>query len=88
VPGPERGEAHAGDRQLANELGRARVVRAIAPLDAYLDEVIDLLIRNPTSKEIIVKAAERLRWAERDGTYDSLLEARSRSFATLPGRGC
>ncbi|MCS5723391.1 SDR family NAD(P)-dependent oxidoreductase [Herbiconiux sp. CPCC 203407] len=67
--------------------GQEKVNPAALPLDSYLDEVIDLLTRNPTPKEIIVKAAERLRWAERDGTYESLLEARSRSLATLPGSG-
>jgi uncharacterized oxidoreductase len=67
--------------------GQEKVNPAALPLDAYLDEVLDLLTRNPTPNEIIVKAAERLRWAERDGTYDALLEARSRSLATLPGPG-
>jgi uncharacterized oxidoreductase len=66
--------------------GQEKVNPAALPLDAYLDEVMDLLARNPTPDEIIVKAAEGLRWAERDGTYDSLLEARSRSLAALPGR--
>jgi len=49
---------------------------AALPLDLYLDEVISLLTKTPTPNEIVVHAALRLRWAERDGTYASLLEAR------------
>ncbi|AZZ51834.1 SDR family oxidoreductase [Rathayibacter festucae] len=59
---------------------------AALPLDAYLDEVLELLTQEPTPDEIVVRAAQRLRWAERDGTYAELLAARSRSLDTLPGR--
>jgi hypothetical protein len=39
------------------------------PLDEYLDEVMDLLKEQPTPREIVVEAAQSLRYAERDGTY-------------------
>lgn len=66
--------------------GQERVNPAALPLDGFLDEVVGLLSHNPTPNEIIVQAAKRLRWAERDGTYAELLEARSQSLNTLPGR--
>ncbi|WP_066043761.1 SDR family oxidoreductase [Herbiconiux solani] len=66
--------------------GQEKVNPAALPLDAYLDEVIGLLTQTPTPNEIVVQAAERLRWAERDGTYADLLAARAQSLATLPGR--
>ena len=66
--------------------GQEKVNPAALPLDGYLDEVTDLITQNPTPNEIIVQAALRLRWAERDGTYAELLEARSQSLDTLPGR--
>ncbi|MCU1407107.1 MAG: Dehydrogenase [Glaciihabitans sp.] len=66
--------------------GQEKVNPAALPLDGFLDEVIDLITENPTPNEIVVDAARRLRWAERDGTYAGLLEARSRSLETLPGR--
>jgi uncharacterized oxidoreductase len=56
------------------------------PLDAYLDEVVGLLTQTPTPDEVVVERAQALRWAERDGTYAALLEQRSQSLATLPGR--
>ena len=59
---------------------------AALPLDTFLDEVVDLLSEDPTPNEIVVQAARRLRWAERDGTYAELLEARSQALNTLPGR--
>jgi len=34
----------------------------------------------------VVKAALAYRWAERDGTYAGLVERRSQSLSTLPGR--
>jgi short-subunit dehydrogenase involved in D-alanine esterification of teichoic acids len=66
--------------------GQEKVNPAALPLDEFLDEVIGLITQDPTPNEIVVQAAERLRWAERDGTYASLLEARSGALATLPGR--
>jgi uncharacterized oxidoreductase len=59
---------------------------AALPLDAYLDEVTELLAAEPTAREILVKGALTLRWAERDGTYAELLERRSQSLSTLPNR--
>ncbi|ROQ59036.1 short-subunit dehydrogenase involved in D-alanine esterification of teichoic acids [Rathayibacter sp. PhB152] len=66
--------------------GQEAVNPAALPLDAYLDEVLELLTQEPTPDEIVVRAAQRLRWAERDGTYAELLAARSRSLDALPGR--
>lgn len=66
--------------------GQEKVNPAALPLDDYLDEVVDLLTRDPTPDEIVVRAAQRLRRAERDGTYADLLSARSRALDTLPGR--
>jgi uncharacterized oxidoreductase len=59
---------------------------AALPLDAYLDEVMELLAEEPTPREIIAKGALALRWAERDGTYAELLERRSAPLKNLPGR--
>jgi uncharacterized oxidoreductase len=66
--------------------GQEKVNPAALPLDAYLDEVVDLLTQEPTPDEVVVQAAQRLRWAERDGTYAELLAARSVALDTLPGR--
>jgi uncharacterized oxidoreductase len=66
--------------------GQEKVNPAALPLDDFLDEVTGLLSQHPTPNEIVVQAAQRLRWAERDGTYAELLEARSQSLNTLPGR--
>ena len=46
----------------------------------------NLLKEQPTPREIVVKAALSLRWAERDGTYADLLERRSAPLKNLPGR--
>lgn len=59
---------------------------AALPLEGYLDEVMELLAQEPTPREIVVKGAQALRWAERDGTYDELLERRSAPLKNLPGR--
>jgi uncharacterized oxidoreductase len=64
----------------------AKLNPAALPLDAYLDEVMDLLAQEPTPREIIVKGALGLRWAERDGTYAELLKNRSAPLKNLPGR--
>jgi len=66
--------------------GQEKVNPAALPLDAYLDEVVDLLSQDPTPDEVVVQAAQRLRWAERDGTYADLLATRSRALDALPGR--
>jgi len=63
--------------------GQEKVNPAALPLENFLDEVIDLLAQTPTPNEIVVQAAQRLRWAERDGTYSSLLKDRSQSLNTL-----
>lgn len=66
--------------------GQEKLNPAALPLADFLNEVTSLMTQTPTPNEIIVKAAERLRWAERDGTYTQLLEQRSQSLNTLPGR--
>jgi uncharacterized oxidoreductase len=66
--------------------GQEKLNPAALPLGDFLDEVIALITKNPTPNEIVVKAAQRLRWAERDGTYAELLQQRSLSLNTLPGR--
>ncbi|MDO9398885.1 MAG: SDR family NAD(P)-dependent oxidoreductase [Herbiconiux sp.] len=66
--------------------GQERVNPAALPLDDFLDEALGLLTLTPTPNEIVVQAAQRLRWAERDGTYAELLAARSRALDDLPGR--
>lgn len=66
--------------------GQEKVNPAALPLDGFLDDVISLITENPTPKEVVVEGALRLRWAERDGTYAELMEARSQSLSTLPGR--
>lgn len=66
--------------------GQEKLNPAALPLGDFLDEVMALITENPTPNEVIVKAAERLRWAERNGTYAELLEQRSQSLNTLPGR--
>lgn len=55
-------------------------------LDAYGEEVMDLLAQDPTPREILVQAVLMHRWAERDGTYDDLVAQRSQALAMLPGR--
>ncbi|MEO7124127.1 MAG: SDR family NAD(P)-dependent oxidoreductase [Lacisediminihabitans sp.] len=66
--------------------GQEKVNPAALPLDGFLDEVTDFLTETPTPNEIVVRAALALRWAERDGTYADLLERRSQSLNSLPGR--
>lgn len=66
--------------------GQEKLNPAALPLGDYLDEVMALVTQTPTPKEIVVAAAERLRWAERNGTYAELLEQRSQSLSNLPGR--
>jgi uncharacterized oxidoreductase len=59
---------------------------AALPLDLYLDEAIGLLTSADAPDEIIVEAAQRLRWAERDGTYRDLLAQRSQALSMLANR--
>ncbi len=66
--------------------GQEKVNPAALLLNDYLDEVWGLLSENPTPHEILVKAVQMHRWAEREGTYDDLVERRSQSLSTLPGR--
>lgn len=47
---------------------------------------MELLAAEPTAHEILVQGVVGHRWAERDGTYDGLLERRSQSLNTLPNR--
>ena len=66
--------------------GQEKVNPAALLLDDYLDEALALLSAEPTPHEVVVTAAQRLRWAERDGTYADLLAARSQALSMLPGR--
>jgi len=66
--------------------GQEKVNPAALPLDGYLDEAMALLTGEPAPQEIVVDAAQRLRWAERDGTYAGLLAQRSQALSSLPGR--
>lgn len=66
--------------------GQEKVNPAALPLDAYLDEVMELLAQEPTPHEILVKGVLMHRWAERDGSYAELVERRSQALSTLPGR--
>jgi uncharacterized oxidoreductase len=59
---------------------------AALPLGDYLDEVVALLTAPDAPNEIIVQAAQRLRWAERDGTYADLLAQRSQALRLLDNR--
>ncbi|MGH3625858.1 MAG: SDR family oxidoreductase, partial [Sciscionella sp.] len=66
--------------------GQEKLNPAALPLDAFLDEVMDLLAAEPTAHEILVKGVLAHRWAERDATYAALVERRSQSLNTLPNR--
>jgi short-subunit dehydrogenase involved in D-alanine esterification of teichoic acids len=59
---------------------------AAVDLDDYLDEALELLTAPDAPTEIVVQAARRLRWAERDGTYDGLLAQRAQALSMLPHR--
>ncbi|GAA2881166.1 SDR family NAD(P)-dependent oxidoreductase [Pseudonocardia halophobica] len=63
-----------------------RLNPAALDLGPFLDEALSLLSADPTPREVVVEAAQRLRWAEKNGTYAELLEARSQALANLPGR--
>lgn len=66
--------------------GQEKLNPAALPLDDYLDEVISLITESPTPNEVVVTAARRLRWAERDGSYADLMQRRSESLSALPTR--
>ena len=66
--------------------GQENVNPAALPLAGFLDEVVALLSQNPTPNEILVEGVKMHRWAERDGTYAALVERRSQSLSSLPGR--
>jgi uncharacterized oxidoreductase len=56
-------------------------------LGAFATEVMELLQADPTPHEILVKAVQMHRWAERDGTYDELFAQRAQtSLAFLDSR--
>ena len=55
-------------------------------LDAFGDEVMELLGQEPTPKELLVRGVFMHRFAERDGTYDELVAQRSAPLRMLPGR--
>lgn len=44
------------------------------PLEEFADEAIALFQRKPTPKEILVERVGMLRWAERDGRFDQVVE--------------
>lgn len=50
-------------------------VEAFMPLDAFTDEVMDLLAQDPTPPEILVKAVRFLRDAEAEGRYEAAFAA-------------
>ncbi|MEN5072508.1 SDR family NAD(P)-dependent oxidoreductase [Isoptericola cucumis] len=41
------------------------------PLDAFADEVVDLLVSQPDAREILVEGVKFLRFAETSGAYDA-----------------
>ncbi|MGH8963825.1 MAG: oxidoreductase, partial [Actinomycetes bacterium] len=43
------------------------------PLDAFADEVVDLLATQPDAHEILVEGVKFLRFAETSGAYDATL---------------
>ncbi|MET9362880.1 SDR family NAD(P)-dependent oxidoreductase [Streptomyces sp. NPDC006632] len=66
--------------------GQEKVNPHALPLDAFATEVMHLLSKDPTPREVLVEGVLMHRWAERDGTYDDLVAQRSRALAMLPGR--
>lgn len=56
------------------------------PMGAFVDEVIGIITQEPSPNEVVVEAAQHLRWAERDGSYVEQLEGRSAALAPLLGR--
>lgn len=66
--------------------GQEKVNPHALPLDDFATEVVHLLSKDPTPREILVKGVLMHRFAERDGTYDDLVAQRSQALAMLPGR--
>lgn len=66
--------------------GQEQVNPHALPLEGFLDEVLSLLGQTPTPREVLVEGVRMHRWAERDGTYNELVAARSAALANLPGR--
>ena len=66
--------------------GQEKVNPAALPLEGFFDEVIALLSTDPTPHEVLVNGVLMHRWAEREGTYAELVERRSQSLSSLPGR--
>lgn len=48
------------------------------PLNDYINEVMTLFQEKPTPKEILVEKVNFLRWAERDGHFDEVVQMLSR----------
>lgn len=68
-----------GDQQLSDP-------RAM-PLDAFTNEVMQILESQTTEKgEILVDKVKPLRWAEKDGSYDQLLETMGGFFHQAASR--
>lgn len=44
------------------------------PLEAFVDEAMELFLQKPTPKEILVARVGFLRWAERNGNFDKAVE--------------
>ena len=44
------------------------------PLDAFIEEAMGLFLHKPTPREILVKRVSFLRWAERNGNFDTAVE--------------
>lgn len=65
--------------------GQEKVNPHALPLDAFATEVMQLLAQNPTPKEILVQRVRMHRWAEKDGTYDELVEQRAKLVLQLNG---
>lgn len=57
--------------------GQEKVNPHALPLDAFATEVMQLLSQDPTPKEILVEGVQMHRWAEKNGTYDDLVEQRA-----------
>jgi short-subunit dehydrogenase involved in D-alanine esterification of teichoic acids len=65
--------------------GQEKVNPHALPLDSFADEVIELLAKSPTPREVLVQGVQMHRFAERDGTYDDLVAQRSGSLGMIPG---
>jgi uncharacterized oxidoreductase len=52
------------------------------PLKAFIDEVMDLFVQQPTPQELCVKRVEFQRYAEAQGRFDNVLDMLNSSVAT------